>query len=86
MSAALTLSVETETLMRLQRAAAARNMTPAALAEAALELFLETASLEPDAPLQDWQRERTLRGIADADRGAFVGAQEIDRIRGKYDR
>src|SRR4051812_21828216 len=81
---ALTLSVDDAMLARLEQAAAASDMTREALAATALAMFLEERSLAASAPLLDWQRERTLRGMADADRGAFASSEELDRIRRKY--
>lgn len=84
MSAALKLSIDRSTLSRLETAAAARNMTPEALAEAAVEMFLVEQSSDEAAPRKPWQVALIEEGLAAADRGDFASDEEVARIFDTY--
>lgn len=92
----ITLELDDSILAELRAGAADRQVSTETFARSAIESFLSWAAFFDDRSvpayeedttggLQPWQEERVERGRADAKRGAFASAEELDRIRRKYD-
>lgn len=85
MASALTVSVDEALLARVDALARASDMSRDAVVVAALSGLVMSADANDLPPLQDWQAEKILKGMADLDRGAIVTDDEIDRIVRSFD-
>lgn len=83
MAVTLTLSIEDETLQRLRRVADERRTTIETVAEDALLAFAE-CPVPPDD--DEHALEQIRAGLAEADRGEFVAAEEVEAFFAKYRR
>lgn len=84
MGAPLTLNLDDATRVRLEEAAAARDISAEALAKAALEMFLSDQELAEGKHWEPWQRELIRQGVEDAERGHFASEEEVERLFKKY--
>lgn len=82
MSAALTLTFDDETLGRLTRAAAERDMSAEAVAAMGVKVFL--ADQDFDYELDDHALEQIRIGLAEAERGEFATDEEVERAFNRY--
>lgn len=84
MSAALTLALDDATLARLDAAASARDMTPEAVAQAALDMFLDDVASCDLEELQPWQLELIEEGMAAARREEYASDEDVERAFAKF--
>lgn len=75
MSKSVTLELDDDVLTSLDRLAEQTERSRADLVQDALQNYLA---------LQNWQLKKIAAGLAAADRGDFVGDDEIARIAAKY--
>jgi predicted transcriptional regulator len=75
MTAAFTIRLDDETLAKLDALAADTDRSRNWLAAKAIEDYVE---------LNAWQIERIKDGIAQADRGEFATAEEVEAVFAKY--
>ena len=73
----VTFQIQPSTLSAIDELAEKSSQPRDALVEQALQNFVK---------LRAWQITKIEEGIAAADRGEFVGDEEMDRIFSKYDR
>ena len=71
MTAAFTIRLDDETLAKLDALAADTERSRSWLATRAIETYVE---------LNAWQVEQIKAGLAEADRGEFVGEADLDAI------
>ena len=84
MGAPLILNLDDATRMRLEEAAAARDISTEALARAALKVFLNDQELLERDHFEPWQEELIRQGIEAADRGDFASDEDIEHVFSKY--